>query len=242
MVRLVKSVLTIVAGTTLLLTLALIALYASGNSAAPFFRRSLDAIPTSFTAAIGLESAEPAVIGHWPPVKGKTFPEMLLSDQNGELVRLSDFAGKLIFVEYAAVPCEGCQAFAGGKRHGGFAGFKVQRGLESIEHYAAQYAGVDLGSEDIVFVQILLYGKNVSAPTQDEVTQWAAHFEMDRTRNQIVLRGHKSMLGPQAYDLIPGFQLIDRDFVVRADSCGHHPADNLYTDVLPLLGRLASTR
>lgn len=242
MIRAVKSVLTIVVGTLVLLPLAIIALGAAGYQTEPLIRKSIDAMPTSLASKIGLSRDDSAVIGQWPPVKGKPFPEMVLHDQKGEPTHLSEFAGKLILVEYAAIPCEGCQAFAGGQKHGGFAGFSVQAGLDSIEHYAAQYGGVELGNDDIVFVQIILYGKNVSAPTQKEVTAWAEHFQMDRTSNQLVLGATPAMLGREAFDLIPGFQLIDRDFIVRSDSCGHHPQDNLYTDLLPLLGRLARER
>ncbi|MEO1524144.1 MAG: hypothetical protein AAFX06_01850 [Planctomycetota bacterium] len=240
MVRILKSVVLAVVATCFAVALGLIALRVSGHSAERFVERAVDAVPTSLTGSLGRKESE-SVIENWPPAKGQRFPDLELQDQNGEAVRLSDFVGELILVEYAAVPCEGCQAFAGGKRHGGFAGFRVQRGLDSIEDYASRYAGVDLG-EDVVFVQILLYGKDVKAPAPNEVTAWAKHFQMDRTKNEIVLCGTSSLLSRETYDLIPGFQLIDRDFIVRSGSCGHRPQDNLYTDLLPLLGRLARER
>jgi hypothetical protein len=40
--------------------------------------------------------------------------------------------------------------------------------------------------------------------------------------------------------MIPGFHLIDRDFVLRSDSCGHNPKANLFTDLLPTLRKLKS--
>ncbi|MEM6474405.1 MAG: hypothetical protein AAF802_33030, partial [Planctomycetota bacterium] len=156
----------------------------------------------------------------------------------GDPTRLSQFAGKIILVEYAAIPCAGCQAFAGGKTRGSFGGFPVQA-LESIDHYAKQFAGTVLGTEDVVFVQVILYGKSVSSPTPSEVAGWAKHFGMDSSPHRVVLRGDASMLNQTTFDMIPGFHLIDRDFVLRSDSCGHQPAENLYTDLLPLLGRLA---
>jgi hypothetical protein len=235
---LIKSVLTIVAGTILLIPIALAAMKATGNSPTPLVDKAVNHLPIQLTSAVGLRSADPVVIGDWPPVAGEAFPGLVLSDQTGQTVHLSDFAGKVILVEYAAIPCEGCQAFAGGKQHGAFGGFKVQSGLDSIENYALQYAGVKLGSDDVVFVQVLLYGKSLSAPTQAEVTGWAEHFQMNHGENKIVLRGDPSMLSRETYEMIPGFQLIDRDFVLRSDSCGHRPQDNLYTDLLPLLRTL----
>ncbi|QDV88747.1 hypothetical protein [Stieleria magnilauensis] len=239
MVRLIKSVLTIVVATILLIPIALAALKATGNLPQPLVDHAVNRLPIELTSAVGLRSADPVVLGKWPPVRGETFPDLMLTDQTGQTVQLSDFAGKIILVEYAAIPCEGCQAFAGGKQYGAFGNFTVQAGLESIEHYARQYAGVTLGSEEVVFVQVLLYGRSVSAPTQAEVAGWAEHFHMDRDANQIVLRGDPSMLSRQTYEMIPGFQLIDRDFVLRSDSCGHHPHDDLYKDLLPMLRTLA---
>lgn len=239
MVRLIKSILTIVVGTVLLTPIVLAGLKATGNLPRPLIDRAVNHLPIELTSAVGLRSADPVVLGEWPPVRGDKFPDLMLTDQTGQTVQLSDFAGKIILVEYAAIPCEGCQAFAGGKQYGAFGNFTVQAGLESIEHYAQQYAGVTLGSEDVVFVQVLLYGRSVSAPTQAEVNGWAEHFHMDRDANQIVLRGDPSMLSRQTYEMIPGFHLIDRDFVLRSDSCGHHPHDDLYKDLLPMLRTMA---
>lgn len=242
MASLVKSVLTIAAGALLMIPIALVGLKISGRSPMPLIDKTVNHLPVQLTSAVGLRRAEPVVKGTWPPVSGEKFPDMILNDQNGQRTRLSEFAGKIILVEYAAIPCKGCQAFAGGKEHGGFGGFQVQPGLESVEYYARKFADVQLGSDQVVFVQVLLYGEDLSSPTAIEVAQWAEHFGMDRDENKIVLQGDPSMLGPQTYDMIPGFQLIDRDFKLRSDSCGHHPKDDLYRHLLPLLGQLASGR
>ncbi len=41
-----------------------------------------------------------------------------------------------------------------------------------------------------------------------------------------------------SYKMIPGFQLIDPEFVLRADSTGHHPKHDLFTELLPRLGEM----
>ncbi|QDS94507.1 hypothetical protein FF011L_32860 [Roseimaritima multifibrata] len=197
-------------------------------------------LPVETVSWTGRQPAEPAVVGTWPPLKGERYPELLLNDQNGDAVRLSDFAGKVIFLELAAIPCKGCQAFAGGQQFGGFGGVPVQPDLQSIHHYAKRYAGVDLDADDVVFVQLLLYGSSMSSPTPEEVAGWADHFQMERTDNRIVLRGDPSMLGVETYEKIPGFHLIDEDFVLKFDSSGHHPEDDLYRDLLPALGRMTN--
>ena len=175
----------------------------------------------------------------WPPARHDRYPDLKLKDQNGDTVQLSDFEGKVILLELTAVPCGGCQAFSGGNERGVFADGKVQAGLHSIHHYAQQYADVDLGNnDDVVLVQLMLYGKSLRSPTQAEVTGWADHFGMDRNSGEIVLKGEASLLSEDRFDLVPGFHLIDRNFVLQYDSSGHHPVDNLFSDLLPAMGQM----
>lgn len=233
-----KSVFRLMLFSMLTLGIAVGALHFSGNSSMPMVDDAINRLPIEMVSWTGLRSSEPVVIGTWPPVKGERYPELLLRDHNGQQVRLSDFAGKVILMELVAVPCQGCQALAGGNERGGFAGVPVQRGLESIHQYARRFAGVELGRDDVVFVQLLLYGRSMSSPTRAEVAGWAEHFRMTGSERTIVLQGDASMLGRETYQLIPGFHLIDEQFVLRYDSCGHHPEDDLYRDLLPALGRM----
>lgn len=199
--------------------------------------------PTTFSVA--QETDEVALITNrpvefWPPVDGQRYPDLVLEDSHGQIVRLSDHAGKVILVELAAVPCKGCQAFAGGKQYGGFSGIGVQSGLDSIHHYARNIASINLkSSEDVLLVQLLLYGKDMGAPTREETKGWAEHFRIHDRDHQFVLRGDPSMVNRTTYSMIPGFHLIDRDFILRSDSCGHHPKASLYTELLPKLETLA---
>jgi hypothetical protein len=39
-------------------------------------------------------------------------------------------------------------------------------------------------------------------------------------------------------DLIPGFQMIDKHFILRSDSTGPSPADDLYSKLLPQIRML----
>ena len=240
MLRSITSIMTLILVGVLLIPIVMLGLQLTGHPTRPVVDRVINQLPLRWTSAAGLRCAEPVVVGTWPPVKGERFPDLVLTDQTGQTTRLADFAGKIILVEYAAIPCDGCQAFAGGNQRGGYRG-TVQKGLDSIESYARRYAGVTLGSEDVVFVQVLLYGNSLGSPTAAEVAGWAKHFGMNRDANQIVLRGDASMLSDRTYAMIPGFHLIDRDFVLRSDSCGHRPVDNLYEDLLPMLGRLAAS-
>ncbi len=238
MTRSLKAMIRLFAGGLMAISLSLVILMLIGKSPQPIVNEVLRLLPIEMVSWSGSRSARPAV-GPWPPVAGQRYPDLELRDQHGDTVHLSDFAGKVILLELAAVPCKGCQAFAGGNKVGGFAGVPVQPGLSSIGDYAEQFARVKLGEdENVVFVQLLLYGQSMTSPTQQEVTAWARHFGMNRQDNEIVLQGDPSMLGRASYQMIPGFHLIDRDFILRYDSSGHQSACDLYRDLLPALGEM----
>jgi hypothetical protein len=174
----------------------------------------------------------------WPPEKNRTYPDLELMDQDGKVTRLSDFKGKVILIEPIGIPCQACVAFAGGHEFGAFQGIEPQADLESIEAYAKQFGQVHLHDDRIVRVQLLLFNQAMQAPTQAEATAWAKHFQMQRANNDIVLVGAPSMATKASRDLIPGFQLIDKHFILRCDSTGQSPTDNLYKKLLPQIRKL----
>jgi len=80
----------------------------------------------------------------------------------------------------------------------------------------------------------------MKAPTSKDAKEWADHFHMKRSQNHIVLAGTKEFIGKASYNLIPGFQLIDKNFVLRADSTGHNPRHDLWRYLLPMMPKLIS--
>lgn len=170
----------------------------------------------------------------WPPRAGQGFPDVQLVDQAGASVRLSRFRGKVILVEYIGMNCPACQAFAGAHDRGPLGKVRPQPGLDSIEKLFPAYTrGLSLDDERIVFVQVLLYDLSMGAPTSDDARRWARHFRPERSKGTVVLVPKKDLRSPGSYKLIPGFQLIDKNFAVRWDSTGHHPRHNLYKELLP---------
>ena len=83
----------------------------------------------------------------WPPEKNRTYPDLELVDQEGNVTRLSDFKGKVILVEPVGIPCQACVAFAGGHELGAFKGIEPQSDLESIESYAKRFGDVRLDDD-----------------------------------------------------------------------------------------------
>jgi hypothetical protein len=85
----------------------------------------------------------------------------------------------------------------------------------------------------MVYIQLLLYNwTRQGPPSLDEACEWAEHFGATRRPNQRVLIANPEMTGPASYAMVPGFQLVDADFVLRFDSTGHKPRHNLWTDLL----------
>ena len=197
-----------------------------------------NASPGDETAGRGPRAAATAKLEDWPPELGRPYPDVELHDSRGEPVRLSSFKGKVLLIEPIGMTCPACIAFAGGNQdgRGGLDGRMPQGGLESIEAYVERYAaGASLDDPDLVFIHLLLYGLDMHAPTQADARRWREHFGIDRP-NQLVLYGDERFINPASYAMIPGFQLVDRDFILRSDATGHHPTHSLYRDLLPLLG------
>jgi hypothetical protein len=174
----------------------------------------------------------------WPPAVNEPYPDLQLIDQDGRRTSLFEFSGKVVLIEPVGMPCRACIAFAGGHQRGPFDGVAPQRDLKSIEHYAREYARVDLNDERLVVIQILFYDNDLAAPTAADARRWAEHFRMDRSQDRVVLAAEPYLLGPATHAMIPGFQLLDRDLVLRYDSTGHHPRHDLYRDLLPAIRTL----
>ena len=181
------------------------------------------------------------ISGEFPPAKGQMYPDMRLVDQDGNPFNVEDFKGQVVFVELAAIPCGGCQAFAGANEKGGYLTSKVQSNLKSIHHYVDRFCDMEPG-RDFVFVQLLIYNNDLKAPTQEEVAGWADHFGMKTEDRQYVVGAPPAILNQKTRDAIPGFHLIDLQGKLVADSCGHQPTDDLFSDLLPMLADLAKRK
>ena len=190
-----------------------------------------------------LISGQPEQDFDWPPKLNEPYPDVHLVDQEGNPTRLSEFKGKVILVEPIGMPCKACQAFCGGHEVGGFKGIKPQPNLPSIEESARKYGRFDLSDKRIVKVHLLLYSLSMKAPTPSDAKAWAEHFGLERSENEIVLTGLASMMSDETYEMIPGMQLIDQDFILRIDSTGRRVRQHdLYRDLLPRVrGMLGGT-
>lgn len=177
----------------------------------------------------------------WPPVVGRFYPNIILKDQTGHTVALSDFKGKVVLVELVGLTCKACHAFSGGNEPGTpqFRGITPQPNLPSIERFAKGYANVSLDHPEIVFVQLALYGMDgQSPPSEEDVRDWSRHFDLKTEQGEYVLVGDARFISPETRRLIPGFHLIDRSGVLRAMSSNDPRHDPLHSTLLPRLAEL----
>jgi thiol-disulfide isomerase/thioredoxin len=179
----------------------------------------------------------------WPPRVGELYPDLRLVDQTGQVVALSSFKGSLVLIEIVGMNCPACQAFSGAARAGSFAGVVPQGGLPPIEDLVRDYArGAPFPSRDLVFVQLLLFNMQMGPTTPEDARAWAEHFHRHRARHQYVLAGGAALHNNASYEMVPGFQLVDRRFVLRWDATGHSPRHDLYRELLPAIPALLEAR
>jgi len=175
----------------------------------------------------------------WPPRVGEPYPDLQLLDQTGTRRRLSSFKGRVLLVEMIGMTCPACQGLSGAGTRGTFGGVDSDGGLPSIDDLIARYApGVAFPGDDLVFVQILLFDMRMGPPTADDARAWAAHFGRDVREHEYVLAGEAALHNQASYVMVPGFQLVDRDFVLRWDATGHQPRHDLYAELLPAIPAL----
>ena len=133
------------------------------------------------------------------------------------------------------MPCKACQAFAGGHIVGDFDGHRPQPGLKSFDEYFREYTGLPLSDERVQLIQILFYGPSArKAPTLEDALRWAKHFGPALPNDTIILCGDRSLISSETKAMIPGFQLVDKDFILRCDA-GNPPRQDTYRELLPMV-------
>ncbi len=176
----------------------------------------------------------------WPPKLNAKYPAMEFIDQTGSKIRISDFKGSVILIEYVGMNCPACQAFSGANtKVGPYQNNAVQKGVKSFEEICPIYAkGIKLSDPRITYIQILLYDLKMGAPTPEDARKWAKHFGFEKGKKQYVSVPTKDLRGDASYNLIPGFQLVDKNLILRSDSTGHHPRHSLWNKLLPMISEV----
>ena len=175
----------------------------------------------------------------WPPRLGQGYPDLQLIDHTGREFRLSELRGNVILVEPIGMECAACNALSGGHWSGGYNGKQPQANLDSLESYLPQYAnGIDISNPDLRVVQLILYDFSNEQPTPRNAKLWAEHFGLDKYENVLVAVAKQDLRSSASFNMIPGLQLIDRDFVLQKDAAGRNPRHNMFTDLMPAIADL----
>lgn len=172
------------------------------------------------------ETVAPAV---WPPQLGQPYPDVTLINQHGEVTSLSQFRGRVVIVEPIGMTCPACNAYSGAATHGVFGGGKAGNMPSFEEFFKGEVKDIAYDDPRIVHVSLLLYNMAMQGPTPDDAKAWAEHFKLTDRPEHYVLAGGQAMVNKASYDLIPGFQLVDKQGVLRYDGAGHAPRHDLRT-------------
>ncbi len=170
----------------------------------------------------------------WPPQVGMPYPNLKLTDHNGKKTRLSDFKGKVLIIQPVSMGDPASIAFSGGKEAGAFDGIRPQEKIHPFHTYFSHYArGASLESGNVLFIQIIFSDSKGRAPEPADIKRWATHFGLDKKPNTFILAGSEDLWNQASYNMIPGFQLVDKDFILRYDNTGRSPKHNLFRDIFP---------
>lgn len=179
----------------------------------------------------------------WPPLIAHSYPDLELIDQEGEPFKLSYLKGKVIVIQPVAMNNSASQGYSGAEDKGSFEKVNFDSSARSFRKIFTEYTqDLVLPHPDLVFIQILLYDMEYEAPKPLHAKIWAEHFDLRREHNHFVAVSKHRLGGSYANDMIPGFQLIDRDFILRADSTGDAPYHDLRYELIPMTTKLLSQK
>ena len=177
----------------------------------------------------------------WPAKMNKPYPEIELIDREGKAFKLSDFKGKVIILSFLDMSSPTSQAQSG-------AGLSGPYGVtQDKDQYAETFEDVvrksvdgdfSLPHPDVLQVNILVYKQDGSQPTVDAAENWATHFDLEKEQGVIVAVPQKDIRGDETNKIINGFQLIDKNHILRVDSSGPEPKHNLKMTFIPLVPKL----
>lgn len=180
----------------------------------------------------------------WPPEMNKAYPDIALIDQNGNSFTLASFKGKVVVVEMVDMTSPISQAYSGAKTKGTYGSGEIK-----IDEFATDFSElvsketqgtITLPSKDIVLVKIIFFNDRAEQAKPEDAQMWAQHFGYKREDNMIVAVPQKDLRGKVSDKLIPGFQLIDKNFLLRVDSAGPEPKHNLQFRLLPMVSTLVN--
>lgn len=181
----------------------------------------------------------------WPANMNDPYPDIKFLDQNGKELALYDLKGRVVILEYIDISSPISQAQSGAAVIGAYHGSTTS---QDIDKYSLPFsdvlkksinAGFSLPNNSIIELKVLVYGASGAQATVNDAQNWANHFALGTAgSNVIVAVTKKDFRSKRSDSLIGGFQLLDRNLLLRVDSSGPKPKHNLSMTLLPLVPKL----
>lgn len=173
----------------------------------------------------------------WPPKMNETYPDLELFDQKGQEFKISDFAGKILVIEYIDMSSPISQAQSGANLKGAFGIMQeVDQFAQEFHDVIAQTAQTKISwpNDNVVQIKIIAYTQDGSQATRDSAQNWAEHFGFTKENNVYVGITKKDIRNVKTQDILTGYQLVDANQKLRVDSAGPAPKHNLKLTLVPL--------
>ncbi|PCI56350.1 MAG: hypothetical protein COB36_06130 [Alphaproteobacteria bacterium] len=179
----------------------------------------------------------------WPAKMNVAYPDFELFDQKGEKFLLSSLEGRVIILEYIDISSPVSQAQSGSAAVGVYFGAKSQELNKEAQPFSNVIKKVTNGAfmlpnDNILELKIIVYGADGAPGSRDDAEQWAQHFKIAESENVIVAVPALDMRSEESQSLVRGFQLLDKNLILRVDSSGVMPKHNLEMTLVPLVPKL----
>lgn len=176
----------------------------------------------------------------WPAKMNKPYPEIELIDRDGKAFKLSNHKGKVIILSFIDMSSPVSQAQAGAGLSGAYGLTQETDKLAEPFSETLRKGDVDLTlpNDDVVEINVLVYAQDGAQTTVDNADSWANHFDLEREKGVVVAIPQKDIRGEESEKIINGFQLLDKNHILRVDSSGSEPKHNLRMTFIPLVPKL----
>ncbi|MGE3174785.1 MAG: DUF4034 domain-containing protein [Planctomycetota bacterium] len=174
----------------------------------------------------------------WPPEEGAPYPALEMRTVQGQPFDFASLRGKVVLIETVALGSPGSVGFAGIDR---FGTVQAQTGLASLDQLLKQH-GIDRDDPNLRTVHLLLYDSMSRQPSPENAKRWVEQTGLDRHANAIALLADSRYKRHDTLQMVPGFQLLDRELTLRIDGAGANAPHNLYDHLFPGLAMLLHGR
>lgn len=175
--------------------------------------------------------------GYQTPREGAQYPALELFDASGSPVRLKELEGNVLLIVPLRMNCSASQALAGAQRYGTFGAVMPQPGLPDMESLLTQSrAGLSPFTPGFQVVHLMFFDMSGGSPSPESLRAWDRHFHLHERGIILVGAGPDISDGPLRA-AVPGFQLVDPQYVLRAEATGRTAGD-LQTRLLPMIPAL----